>query len=126
MSKQDGFNFGREYSGVHTDGLGNPQRARRADPATAKAAGDTIRNSPDRLTDIQVRVLALFGPDHTIPPIELTQHAIIDRYRKAHGDTPESTIRTRVSELVTLHKLAPTGRTVPIHGTSTAMTFHRL
>lgn len=105
---QDAFDF---HGKANVD-----TRSRRKDPATSTAAGKQMAG---KLTEIQDRVLWVVGYR------ELTQHDIIVSYRLQYGaDTPESTIRTRVSELVALGKLRTTGRTIPVgNGKSRAMTY---
>ena len=92
-------------SNVDASSRGFPARtrARSSDPDTShKAASDIVGD----LREVQSRVFRIVqrhGP--------LTQHAIIARYRETFGAaTPESTVRTRVSELVKMGLLRDSGR----------------
>jgi hypothetical protein len=68
------------------------QLVRPNDPETSHEAAEHIVPT---LRELQERVRAVF-----LDGGEMTQHALIDEYRHRFGWAPESTIRTRCSELV--------------------------
>lgn len=69
--------------------------ARTTDPASSHRAGESIR--PKR-EGVRQRVLGIIAPVRE----PISQFEIIERYRAKFGPAPESTVRTRISELVTL------------------------
>lgn len=79
--------------------------ARKTDPATSKAAAASLSRAA--LTEMQEHVFALFvghGP--------MTHDKAIERYKAAYGpDVAESTVRSRVAELVERKMLKDTGIT---------------
>lgn len=96
-----------------TDEVIQPRRPhqlhRPQNPAPSRQAAERVE---PRLGTLQWRVLRLLrvhGPS--------TQHHIIERYRALFGPVAESTVRTRVSELVASGWVYDTGRTETLpHG----------
>lgn len=82
-------------------------RTRQTDPATSTTAAGTVD-----IPLVQRRVLALFNLDDLSDGIA-THKIVIHHYRRIYGEqVAESTIRTRVAELVDLGFMEDTGCTV--------------
>lgn len=71
------------------------QLVHRNDPETSLEAAESV---VDRLRELQRNVLVLFQRFGG-----MTQHTLIARYREVFGFRPDSSIRTRCSELVDAH-----------------------
>lgn len=89
------------------------RRARATDPETSQIAADSIAASMNLL---QRRVLALFKPVFRRPMGDRATHKnIIVGYRRVYNmAVSESTVRTRVRELVELGFMEDTGETTGV------------
>ena len=81
--------------------------ARATDPQTSHDAARSLAPVPlERVRDRICDILAHKGT--------LTHHGIINAYRKWYGDVPESTVRTRVSELRQMGRVVDSGQRLVI------------
>lgn len=96
-----------------------PARARRTDPATSHAAARRVTTKAQSVRAHVADLLRAAWPDG------LTHDQIIGRYRRTiDPHVRESTVRTRVSELVEAGEVEAAG-TVTTSGTTRALTLWR-
>lgn len=104
-------------------GLFTPStRTRSTDPETSRRAVEGVN-----VTLVQRRIIALLGRGAMFVASHGGTHPVIaDAYRRVYGPTADSTIRTRVAELVDLGLVAAVGHTSRLNASARTFTIWKL